>query len=130
MSARHTDALVEAVACRIVELLDMRLTPSRLLTVGELAEYLSVAPDYVYTHALELRGMRLGTGPKAPWRFRLDEVHAVLTTSSKVMRSSVESRVAPELVDRVPKRDRRRSRGGVSGIGVPLLPVRGSRTEG
>ena len=44
--------------------------PSTLVGVEAVATYLNVSRDFVYGHAAELGGRKLGTGPKAPWRFR------------------------------------------------------------
>jgi hypothetical protein len=39
------------------------------LTVEQVAEVLSVDKSYVYRHRLELGGVKVGAGPKAPVRF-------------------------------------------------------------
>jgi hypothetical protein len=44
----------------------------------ELAEELGVSLDYVYAHAAELGGVRLGSGPKARIRFDLDRARQAL----------------------------------------------------
>ena len=46
------------------------------MDVDTVARYLSVSRDFVYAHAVELGGRKLGTSPKAPWRFSLPELSA------------------------------------------------------
>jgi len=86
------------------------------LTVDELAELLAVGRDFVYQHAAELGGRRLGSGAKAPWRFRLEDV---LEATSAAGHLPVEQVSFGSTV-------RRRRRG--SGTGVPLLPIRGGQS--
>jgi hypothetical protein len=50
----------------------------RLLTVSDVAEYLSVRPAFVYEHATAMGAERLGNGSKAPLRFRVEKVDAWL----------------------------------------------------
>jgi hypothetical protein len=63
-------------------------------TVDDVAEMLAMSRDFVYQHAAELGGRKLGTGPKAPWRFRLEDVLAA--TSCPVRRESVAATPASE----------------------------------
>lgn len=46
-------------------------TPICLVDARTVAGILAVRPEWVRAHAQELGGVRLGTGPKAPWRFDL-----------------------------------------------------------
>lgn len=43
---------------------------SRLLTTPEVAEQLSMSPEWVREHAAELGASRMGSSPRAPLRFR------------------------------------------------------------
>jgi hypothetical protein len=61
---------VEAIARKVVEIVDARSTTFGFVDARELAEELGVSIDYVYSHATELGAMRLGSGPKARIRFR------------------------------------------------------------
>lgn len=44
---------------------------ARFCDVTRLAEHLSMSPDWIYEHAGELGGFRIGEGPRARWRFEL-----------------------------------------------------------
>jgi hypothetical protein len=88
-----------------------------LVGVRELAEYLSVAPSYVYEHADQLGARRLGTGPKPRLRFSLSEVDERLSACS-ASRQSDEPISAPQAASR------RRARPAL-GTNVELLPIRG-----
>jgi hypothetical protein len=83
------------------------------------ARYLSVERDWVYSRALELGGRRLTDGPKARWRFRLEDVDRRLTCNSGRESESAETRVAEPVC-------RRRSRPSM-GTTVELLPIRGEQ---
>jgi hypothetical protein len=97
----------------------------RWLTVDGLAELLDVSRDFVYAHARELGGRKLGTSRKAPWRFRLEDVLAA--TSCQAVRLSVEDgRAAAAVVEPYPRKHRPADRTS-SGTNVPLLPIRGAR---
>lgn len=61
--------LVEAIALRVVELLDERPARWGLLTAAELADELGVARSFIYEHAEELGATRLGAGSKPRLRF-------------------------------------------------------------
>jgi hypothetical protein len=63
---------VEQVAARVAQLLAHTggdTGEPRLLSAGELALRLGVERPWVYRHRRLLGGIRLGAGPKAPWRF-------------------------------------------------------------
>ena len=68
---------IEAIAQRVAELLADRLAPpaarERLVDAVQLAELLGVERDWVYAHATQLGGVRLG-GPKGRLRFDLNMV--------------------------------------------------------
>ena len=52
--------------------------PHRWLTVREAAAYLAVCEVTVRRKAHELQGRRVGTGPRARWRFRRDALDRYL----------------------------------------------------
>ena len=62
---------VEEVAARIAALLRDRGNEKApdLLSAGELARRLRVERPWVYRNRALLGGLRIGAGPKAPWRF-------------------------------------------------------------
>jgi hypothetical protein len=68
---------IEAIAQRVAELIADRLAPpaprERLVDAAQLAELLGVERDWVYAHADQLGGVRLG-GPKGRLRFDLNMV--------------------------------------------------------
>jgi hypothetical protein len=67
--------LVEAIAHRVVEILREAGpggTMRRMVTAGQLADILHVSKAYVYQHARELGGVRLGRNANAPLRFDAD----------------------------------------------------------
>jgi hypothetical protein len=67
--------LVEAIAHRVVEIL-REAGPSgtmrRMVTAGQLADILDVSKAYIYQHAKELGGVRLGRNANAPLRFDVE----------------------------------------------------------
>lgn len=91
----------------------------QLVRVSHLAAVLDVDVSYVYDHALELGALRLGSGPKAPLRFDLDEALRRLSSCSA-------SRRSPEPAAAQQAAPRRRSRARL-GTNVDLLPIRGRR---
>jgi hypothetical protein len=64
-----TPQAAEQVAIRVAQLLRERQGAPRLLSAGELARELRVERPWVYRHRHVLGGLRIGSGPKAPWRF-------------------------------------------------------------
>ena len=111
--------LAEAVARRVVELLDGRTPQARWLTADDVARLLAVDRAYVYDNADKLGGRRLGDGPRARLRFRLEDVEAALPCLSSRGAQSPEKRM-------VEPRQRRRSAPRL-GTGTPLLPIRGQK---
>jgi len=82
------------------------------VAAAAVAQHLGVDISYVYEHAGELGARRLGTGPKARLRFRLDLVDSALTPARRGPDSAGQPRRA--------KPRRRRS----SNRSTPLLPYR------
>ena len=62
---------VERVAAQVVALLGERAAQDEpeLISAGELARRLRVERPWVYRNRHLLGGLRIGAGPKAPWRF-------------------------------------------------------------
>ncbi len=81
----------------------------RWVDAATIAERLGVSRDYVYSRADELGGRRLGAGPKARLRFRIEDVDAWLTRSTAPV---------PQ-----PERPTRKRRGRTLSP-VPLIPVK------
>jgi hypothetical protein len=110
---------IEQLAQRVAELVSDRVAAGPPLVDAEtLARFLNVERSYVYEHAAELGGVRLGDGPRARLRFDAVEAKRGLTCSMGRGSASSDSRVVE------PIRKRRRSHPlGTSG---PLLPIRGS----
>jgi hypothetical protein len=69
---------IEAVAQRVVQLLAQPPNEYDLLDPKQLAREIGVSIDFVYAHAAELGGMRLGGGPKARLRFELAVAKAAM----------------------------------------------------
>jgi hypothetical protein len=64
--------LVGAIAERVAELLRDEAPRARLADAATVASHLGVSRDYVYTHAEQLGGRRIGHGPRGRLRFDLD----------------------------------------------------------
>jgi hypothetical protein len=64
------DPTIEAIARRVVELLERRGVLRReLVDASELARRFGIERSWVYSHAIELGAVKLGTGPKPRLRF-------------------------------------------------------------
>jgi hypothetical protein len=97
---------IEAIAQRTAGIILEQLgtaKPAEWLTVQQLASQLGLSTDYIYRHAQELGGQRIGGGTQPPWRFPPKPPFAT----------------APTTPPRAPARKRRPTGS------VPLLPVRG-----
>lgn len=107
---------VEAIARRVVEILEQRGLQSReLVDAAELARRFGIERSWVYSHAIELGAVKLGSGPKP--RLRFDPQIA-----ARVLRRAGEQTTADPPA-RSGKRADRPSAGG--GSEVRLLPIRG-----
>jgi hypothetical protein len=107
---------VEAIARRVVEILEQRGLQSReLVDAAELARRFGIERSWVYSHAIELGAVKLGSGPKP--RLRFDPQIA-----ARVLRKAGEQTTADPPA-RSGKRADRPSAGG--GSEVRLLPIRG-----
>lgn len=90
----HVDE-IDAIAQRVVELLDARTSRNALIDARDTARRLGVARAWVYAHARELGGVRLGEGARARLRFDPAVIDARLARLNRV-----EPAVAPAPVDR------------------------------
>lgn len=111
-----TPGVLEVLAELIAEKLDERQRArSRWVDADAVAEHLGVEREWVYAHSARLRPLRLGGGPRARLRFRLDLVDEVLCLGGRESDDGEGGMVEPK------RRPRRRQ--GL-GTGVPLLPIR------
>jgi hypothetical protein len=111
LGAETIALLAEELASRLQS---RRLAQPRWVTAGIVAVHLSVDPGWVYEHAEQLGARRLGDGPKARLRFRLDLVDEALCPADR--RSD-----AAELARQAASRPRSRRRLGTT---IELLPIR------
>lgn len=126
MTFDHEDlaVLAEMVVDCVLERLDGRIQPGRLLTAAEVADFLAVEPAYVYGHWRELGGRKLPGGPKGRLRFSLEGLEKA--TNPGV---TGEGAREPERLEHSVSRQRRRAdsaRRAEMGA-IPLLPIRGQR---
>ena len=77
------EAIADALARKVAEIVGARSTTFGLVDARELAEELGVSIDYVYAHATELGAMRLGSGPKARIRFDLHGARQALEARTR-----------------------------------------------
>ena len=78
LGAGDIEAIADATAMRLAQIVRARPATFGLVDARQLAHELAVSLDYVYAHAAELGGMRLGSGPKARIRFDLDHARQAL----------------------------------------------------
>jgi len=105
----------EAIARRVVEILEQRgLQQHELVDAAELARRFGIERSWVYSHAIELGAVKLGSGAKPRLRFDPQIVARVLR------RVGEESAADPPT--RSGERAGQPSAGG--GSGVRLLPIR------
>ena len=110
--------LADLVAERVLTRLETLQPSTVFLTPHQVAELLQVDRGYVYEHARELGARRLGSGPKARLRFRLEDV--------KRATPCLADRESDHAVKRMTEPKRRRQRTPRLGTEVALLPIRGS----
>ena len=116
-ATRVDEELVEAIAFRVVQLLDLDRGPREdpdLIDAAELARRFGMDRSWVYAHAAELGAVRLGEGPNARLRFDPARAREAL---NPVGREPVRAEARPRHLRR---RRRRRQ--------VALLPVKGVQT--
>ena len=107
--------VVDAIARRVVELLEAKgLQKRELVDAAELARMFGIERSWVYSHAIELGAVKLGTGAKPRLRFDPE-------IAARFLRKAGEVPAAPPA--RSGERAGQPRRGG--GSEVRLLPVRG-----
>jgi hypothetical protein len=112
---------VEAIACRVVELLrDDRPSSAGLVSAAELACRLGVDRSFVYEHADALGARRLGGGRRPRLRFDPEEAERLMLCQAGSESPGPSS----------PAKRRNRRRTELSGLGTTarLLPIRGIPT--
>jgi hypothetical protein len=109
---------VMALAAEIADRLETRrVEPEPWVAAGVVAAHLSTTTDYIYKHAAELGGVKLGEGSKGRLRFKLSTVDAALSRLGGGGSAEAPERTAK----RKPPRRRRRPLGTTG----DLLPIRG-----
>lgn len=78
LSVGDVEAIAEATARKVIELVSAQPATFKLLDARQLAAELGVSTDYVYAHTVELGGMRLGSGPRSRIRFDLDRARQAI----------------------------------------------------
>jgi hypothetical protein len=106
--------LAAAIAEHLADLLHHR-PRVRLVDAATLATALGVSRDFVYAHANELGGERIGSGPRGRLRFDLDQALAACAPKP----TGEESPAPPKPAA---KRRRRKPTSGAT----RLLPIRGT----
>jgi hypothetical protein len=109
LDPRDIALIADATAAR---LLTQTVSANRLLDAASVAERFGVSRDWVYLHADQLGGKKLGDGRNAPWRFDPAKVADGLS-AGRDSRKSTPADHAPR------QRSRRRTTSG-----APLLPIR------
>ena len=111
---------IEAIARRVVELLEKRGLQSReLVDAAELARRLGIERSWVYSHAIELGAVKLGGGAKPRLRFDPE-------VAKRVLRKAGEGPAADP-----PARSGKRAGQPPGSEGrVALLPIRGPGSSG
>ena len=90
-----TPQAVEQVAARVAQLLRERPGAPQLLSAGELARELRVERPGFYRHRHLLGGIRIGSGPKAQWRFERQTAIEALQRHQATERTSEDCDARP-----------------------------------
>jgi hypothetical protein len=111
---------IDAIARRVVELLERRgLQRRELVDAAELAKRLGIERSWVYSHAIELGAVKLGSGAKPRLRFDPE-------VAARVLQKVGEGAAA----DPPPRSGERADRPqGDMGMKVTLLPVRDPKQD-
>lgn len=105
-----SDDQLDLIAERVAEKLRRSTSESRtFVDASELATHLKTSRDYIYAHAAELGGVRIGDGPRPRWRFDLARAREVCWADAPT-----------------PARPRLRPRRQTLGNAPDLLPIRAS----
>jgi len=85
---------VERIAARVAQLLaePQHQGAPKLISAGELALRLGVERPWVYRHRHLLGGIRMGAGPKAPWRFEYRKAVEALQEPQSIPPQVVETK--------------------------------------
>ena len=135
-AAEITPQAIEQIAQRVAQLLSHELQPADatdeatgvlnppevkppLVDAATVAVALGVSRVFVYDHAYELGGRRIGNGPRGRLRFDLEEARQGWTGHSINKESQLPK--PPTSTGNARRRRRRRS-----GSDLELLPIRGS----
>lgn len=115
------EAFVDAVARRVIELLDERRPPATgLVDARTLAALFGMSVSAVHEHADELAAVRLGSGRRRLVRFDVERARAAWTGRI----TGEESQAADPPVDAAKLGPRRRSRRPAVRSAEGLLPVK------
>lgn len=107
---------IEAIARRVVEILEWRgLQGRELVDAAELARRFGIERSWVYSHAIELGAVKLGSGPKPRLRFDPQIAARVLRRVGEGSAADPPARSGKRAGQ--PPRDRRSE--------VSLLPIKG-----
>lgn len=127
------EAPLEQLADLVVDRLLERLGPlladetprpaATLVDAHELARTLSLSRTYVYEHAAELGGVRMGDGARPRWRFDPEKARAAYESGGSACSANRESHP-------VPTGNPSRRRRSPAQSGVTLLPIRGVPGKG
>jgi len=105
----------EAIARKVVELLEIRgLQERELVDAAELAKRFGIERSWVYSHAIELGAVKLGSGAKPRLRFNPQ-------VAARVLRRVGEESTADPPARSGERADQPSASGG---SGVRLLPIR------
>lgn len=111
--------LVEAVARRVVELLDEREPATAgLVSAGTLARLFGISRSTVYEHAAEFGAVQLPGGARSLVRFDVERARAAWTACTDSERSETPGPPAPTDITR-------RRRRTAAQTDADLLPIRG-----
>jgi len=110
---------IERIAQRVAQLLEERSGVIRggLVDAGELARQLGVTRAWVYQHAGELGGVRIGSGPRARLRFDVRGAKQALGAGERF-------RPGP------PRTAKAGQSGSMAGRSAPLLPITPRQVRG
>lgn len=114
---------IEAIAQRVAQLLGSVTSDDGFIDARDAARRLGVRRGWVYAHARELGGVRLGNGDRAPLRFPPAAIHAW------VERLQREARPAPPATSVPGQPERRSAVQAQADAELALIPGRTSRAR-
>lgn len=110
----------ETIASTLLASLTSRSAVTGFVDARRVGELYDVSAEWVRDHAVELGGIRLGDGPRGPWRFDLERVAGAMSARTPSERSPVDEPPAT-------KRKRPGRRTVAMGTSAPLVPIRGEK---